>query len=160
MSKRTVKNFKGEQHKSAANLQTKGEMGAELYQQNVVNVTPIFRGIVKMKKKDRDSRRINFYSAYYLAKMERAFSDYNNLLKLQIKTKVTGIKPKYKSLNQAALFMDYIGGGMKKSLAESVAYARYFACSVMEALTAQSQSKRSFMFCFYTMVYLLSNKSA
>ena len=60
--------------------------------------------------------------------MERAFSDYNNLLKLQIKNKVTGIKPKYKSLNQAALFMDYIGGGMKKSLAESVAYARYFAC--------------------------------
>ena len=51
MSKRTVKNLKGEQHKRAANLQTKGEMGAELYQQNVVNVTPIFRGIVKMKKK-------------------------------------------------------------------------------------------------------------
>ena len=49
MSKRTVKNLKGEQHKRAANLQTKSEMGAELYQQNVVNVTPIFRGIVKMK---------------------------------------------------------------------------------------------------------------
>ena len=128
MSKRTVKNLKGKQHKRAANLQTKSEMGAELYQQNVVNVTPIFRGIVKMKEKDRDSRRINFYSAYYLAKMERPFSEYNSLLKLQIKNTITGIKPKYEPLNQAALFMDYIGGGIKKSLAESVANARYFAC--------------------------------
>ena len=32
--------------------------------------------------------------------------------------------------------------------------------SVMGALTAQSQSKRLFMFCFKTMVYLLSNMSA
>ena len=128
MSKRTVKNLKGKQHKRAANLQTKSEMGAKLYQQNVVNVTPIFRGIVKMKEKDRDSRRINFYSAYYLAKMERPFSEYNSLLKLQIKNTITGIKPKYEPLNQAALFMDYIGGGIKKSLAESVANARYFAC--------------------------------
>ena len=128
MSKRTVKNLKGKQHKRAANLQTKSEMGAKLYQQNVVNVTPIFRGIVKMKEKDRDSRRINFYSAYYLAKIERPFSDYNNLLKLQIKNKVTGIKPKYEPLNQEALFMDYIGGGIKKSLAESIANARYLAC--------------------------------
>ena len=40
--------------------------------------------------------------------MERPFSDYNSLLKLQIKNKVTGIKPKYEPLNQAALFMDYI----------------------------------------------------
>ena len=33
--------------------------------------------------------RIKFNSAYYLAKMKRPFSDYNNLLKLQIKNKVT-----------------------------------------------------------------------
>ena len=72
--------------------------------------------------------RIKFNSAYYLAKMEKPFSDYNNVLKLQIKNNVTGIKPKYESRNQTALFMDYIGGEMKKSLAESVANARYFAC--------------------------------
>ena len=53
--------------------------------------------------------RIKFNSAYYLAKMERPFSDYNNVLKLRIKNNVTGIKPKYESRNQAALFMDYIG---------------------------------------------------
>ena len=41
-----VKHLKSEQHKRAADLQTKGEMG------NVVNVAPIFRGIVKMKEKD------------------------------------------------------------------------------------------------------------
>ena len=50
-------------------------MGAEAYQQNIVNVAPIFRGIVKMKEKDKDSMRINFISPYYLAKMERPFID-------------------------------------------------------------------------------------
>ena len=72
--------------------------------------------------------RIRFNSTYYLAKMERPFTDYNNSLWLQIKNKVTGIKPKYEPSNQAALFTDYIGGEMKKSLAESVANAKYFAC--------------------------------
>ena len=101
-----VKQLTGEQHKRAANL----------YQQNVVNVAPIFWGIVKMKEKDSDSMKIKFNLAYYLAKMERPFSDYNNLLKLQIKNKVISIKPKYESHNQAALFTDYIGGEMKKLL--------------------------------------------
>ena len=67
-----------------------------------------------MKEKDRDSMRIKLNSAYYLAKMERPFSDYNNLLKLQIKNKGIGIEPKFESRNQAALFMDYNGGEMKK----------------------------------------------
>ena len=62
-------------------------MGAELYQQ-IINVAPTFQEIVKMKEK-RDSMRIKFNSAYYLAKMKRPFSDYNNLVKLQIKNKVT-----------------------------------------------------------------------
>ena len=67
-----VKHLKSEQHKRAADLQTKGEMG------NVVNVAPIFRGIVKMKEKETDCIKIQFNSAYYLAKMERPFSDYSN----------------------------------------------------------------------------------
>ena len=33
-----------------------------------------------MKEKDTDSAKIKFSSAYYLAKMESPFSDYNNLL--------------------------------------------------------------------------------
>ena len=53
-----VKHLKGEQHKRAANLQTKTEMGAEAYRQNVVNVAPIFRGIVKMKEKETYSLKI------------------------------------------------------------------------------------------------------
>ena len=37
-----VKHLKGEQHERAADLQTKSEMGAEVYQQNIVNVAPFF----------------------------------------------------------------------------------------------------------------------
>ena len=37
-----VKHLKGKQHKRAADLQTKSEMGAEVYQQNIVNVALIF----------------------------------------------------------------------------------------------------------------------
>ena len=80
--------------------------------------------------KDTYSIRIKFNSAYYLAKMERPFSDYNNLLKLQIKNKVICIKPKYESRNQAALFTDYIVGNMKNFLDESVGNARYFPCLI------------------------------
>ena len=111
-----VKQLTGEQHKRAANLQTKSQMGAEACQQNVVNVALIFWGIVKMKEKDSDSMKIKFNLAYYLAKMERPFSDDNNLLKLQIKNKVISIKPKYESHNQAAFFTDYSGGEMNKLL--------------------------------------------
>ena len=60
-----VKHLKGEQHKTAVNLQTKSETRVEAYQQNVVNVAPIFQRIVKMKEKDRDSMRTTFNSAYY-----------------------------------------------------------------------------------------------
>ena len=75
-----VKCFKGEQYKTAADLQTNSEIGAQAYQQNIVNVALIFRGIVKMKENDTGSVKIKFSSAYYLAKMESPFSDYNNLL--------------------------------------------------------------------------------
>ena len=105
-----VKHLKDKQHKRAADLHTKSQMGAEVYQQNVVSVALIFRGMVKMKEKDRDSMRIKFNSVCYLAKMERSFSDYNNLLKSQIKNKVIGIKPKYKSRNQAALLRIMLEG--------------------------------------------------
>ena len=104
-----VKHFNSEQRKRAANFQTKNKIGAEAYQPTVLNVARIFRGIVKMKEKNRHSMRIKLNSASYLAKMERPFSDYDNLLKLQIKNKVTGIKSKYESRNQTALFMDSIG---------------------------------------------------
>ena len=104
-----VKHFNGEQRKRAANFQTKNKIGAEAYQPTVLNVARIFRGIVKMKEKNRHSMRIKLISASYLAKMERPFSDYDNLLKLQIKNQVTGIKSKYESRNQTALFMDSIG---------------------------------------------------
>ena len=104
-----VKHRNGEQRKRAANLQTKSKIGAEAYQPTVLNVAPIFRGILKIKEKDRYSIRIKFNSAYYLAKIERPFSDHDNLLKLQIKNKVTSIKSKYESRNQTALFMDSIG---------------------------------------------------
>ena len=71
-----------------------------------------------------------FNSAYYLAKMERSFCDFCNisLLILQIKNKVTCIKPKFQSCNQAALLTDYTGEEMKRLLAERETNARYFAC--------------------------------
>ena len=75
-----VKHLKGKKHKRAADLQTKSEMGAEANEQNVVNVVPFFQGIVTMEEKDREPVTIKFNSALYLAKIERPFSDYDNLL--------------------------------------------------------------------------------
>ena len=55
-------------------------MGAEANEQNVVNVVPFFQGTVTMEEKDREPVTIKFNSALYLAKIERPFSDYDNLL--------------------------------------------------------------------------------
>ena len=60
---------------------------------NVVNVAPIFRGIVKMKEKDGLYKNSIQFSLLF-SENERLFSDYSKLLKLQIKNKAACIKSK------------------------------------------------------------------
>ena len=102
-----------DQHKAAKKLSLQSSLGAIPYQEHVVNNTPIGRGFKKMHAKDRESLLIKFNTAYYLAKKERPFSDYIDLLKLQVKNNVPGMKNSYKNDRTAATFTDYIGRVMK-----------------------------------------------
>ena len=84
--------------------------------------------------------RILFNSAHYLAKQERPFSDFPDLLKLQEKDKTLGIKECYRNDRAAANFTDSIVKVAKDSFAKDLAKARYFCilsdgstdCSVTE----------------------------
>lgn len=123
-----VKHLSSEQHKTAKNLSRSSELGAEVYMERVIENTPIGRGLKKMHEKDKKSLEIKFNTAYYLAKKERPYSDYNDLLTLQIKNNIQGIKSHYNNDRTAATFTDYIGKVMKESLTADLAKSRYYAC--------------------------------
>ena len=87
--------IKSAMHKKAVNLQKRNQMGELPYFQTVVQNSQIGRGIRKICDKDRDSLRVKFNTAYYIAKHEKAFTDYPNLLELQEKNNVQGIGKNY-----------------------------------------------------------------
>ena len=73
------------QHIEANRLDQRSKMGAQPYLESIVKNSPIGRGLRKMCVKDKASLRVKFNSVYYLAKKERPFSDYSDLLVLQTK---------------------------------------------------------------------------
>ena len=75
---------------------------------------------------DKNACRILFNSAYYLAKQERPFSDFPDLLKLQEKNKMPGIKECCRNDRAAANFTDSITKVTKDIFAKDLAKARYF----------------------------------
>ena len=79
------KHVQGDPHKYAANLQRKETLGRSGYQQAVIRDTPIGRGLTRMADKDRETLTIRFNTAYYLAKNERPYRDFQELIELQEK---------------------------------------------------------------------------
>ena len=64
-------------HKEAIRLRKLAGMRVEGYMQDVLDTTPIARGMKKMiPPDDKTSMTIKFNTAYYLAKKERPFSDF------------------------------------------------------------------------------------
>ena len=83
------------QHIEANRLDQRSKMGAQPYVESIVKNSPIGRGLRKMCEKDKASLRVKFNSVYYLAKKERPFSDYPDLLVLQTKNQIQGIGKSY-----------------------------------------------------------------
>ena len=78
------------------------------YAKHVMNETPTGKGFAKLREKDRKSLEVKFNAAYYLAKKERPFSDYPELLDLQERNGVNNIGKSYRTDRSAAVFTDYI----------------------------------------------------
>ena len=90
-------------------------MGIEIYMNHVVDETPIGRSFKSMCAKDRQSIKVKFNSLYYLAKWERPFSDFPDLIRLQPKNNVTNIGESLTTDREAAKFVNAIGKVTRKS---------------------------------------------
>ena len=115
------------QHKDATKLQTKSDLGAIPYLQSVVKETSIGKGLSKLADKDRKNMRVKFNSAYYLAKKERPFRDYPDLLNLQIKNLVPKFVGSYANERAAAVFTDYIAAAEKEEFMKAFGEGSYFS---------------------------------
>ena len=91
-------------------------MNIETYMNCVVDETPTGRSIKNLCTKGRESLKVKFNSAYYLAKRERHFSDFLNPLRLQSMNSVMKIRESYTTDRAAAKFVDVIGKVIRESL--------------------------------------------
>ena len=132
-------------------------MGAEPYHQKVINSTPIGRALRRMNEKDSASLRIKFNSAYYLAKLERPFSDYPHLLTLQGKNKVQNIGKSYATDRAAGVFTDYIAKDIQNSLIDDLSKASFYSI-LSDGSTDSSVTEQELVFVLYLLDGVPSTK--
>ena len=120
------KHVNTDMHKRAADIAMKKHLGSERYTQNVMKNTPIGKSITRMEEHSKEVLKMRFNTAYYLAKKEKPFSDYPDLLVLQEKN---GIEKHsgYRTPRAAADFIDFIAEEFKSPLKEILVKARYYS---------------------------------
>ena len=80
-----------------------------------------------MAEKDRKQMRVKFNSPYYLAKRERPFRYYPDLLNLQAKNEIPKFGESYNNERAAALFTEYVAEVEKKELQQALSKGCYFS---------------------------------
>ena len=70
-----IKHINSKMHQEASKLYKKEELGPTKFVEDVVEKTPIGKGLSRMNRKDQEALNISFNSAYYLGKRERLFTD-------------------------------------------------------------------------------------
>ena len=113
-------------HLEAKRMEDSSKMGIETYMNRMVDGTPIGRSIKNMCTKVRESLKVKFNSAYYLAKRERPFRDFSDLLRLQSKNSDMNIGESYTTEHAAAKFVNVIGKVIRESLKADSEKARYY----------------------------------
>nr|XP_047122893.1 zinc finger protein 862-like [Hydra vulgaris] len=120
------------QHKEAHRIDYRSKLGLGGYQKSVVKktLTPVDpRGKYQRKidEKDRDSLQKKFNAVYYLAKKERPFTDFPDLLELLKKNGVQNLGESYATNKAAGIFTDYIGEIAKDLFKKDFIKARYYS---------------------------------
>lgn len=120
------KHVRGEAHLMAVDLDMKKRLGASKYNEKIVESSPIGQGLAKMAETDKETMRVCFNTVYYLAKQERPFSDYPELLSLQQKN---GVKKFESNNNDRATgnFCDATGKTLKDALVKDLVDAKYYS---------------------------------
>ena len=95
---------------------------------------------------DKKALVIKFNTAYYLAKNERPFNDYPELLELQQKHGVRDIGKTYLTDKKYAEFSRYIAHVIRTKLENDLKSCNHFTCLNDRSTDRVSQSKRSSMF--------------
>ena len=120
------KHLNREAHKKANELEQKRQLSAVGFKEKVVKDAPVGRGLTKMGKKDLETLRICFNSAYYLVNQERLFRDYPNLITLQHKNCIKKLQS-YVTDRAAADFTDCIAEVKKEDLIKAISTSNYFS---------------------------------
>ena len=120
------KHVNTDMHRRAVDIEMQKHLGSQKYAENVMKTTPIGKSLTKMEERSKEMLKMRFNTAYYLAKKEKPFSDYPDLLALQEKN---GIKKQngYCTPRAAVDFIDYIAKEFKASLKETLVHARYYS---------------------------------
>ena len=142
----SIKHLNGETHKKANGLERRITLCGAEFNDKVVKSTPIGKGLSKMAKKDLETLRICFNSAYYLVKQEQPFSDYPNLISLQQKNGIENFKS-YVTDQVAAEFTDHIAEVSKEELIETIKNANYFSL-LTDGSTDSALIEEEFICCF------------
>ena len=132
-------------------------MGAQPHLESVIQDTLIGKAIKKMCAEDKNACQILFNSAYYLAKQERPFSDFPDLLKLQEKNKTPGIKECYRNDTAVASFTDSIAKVTKDSFAKDLAKVCYF-CILSDGITNSSVTEEELVYVLFLLCGKLTFK--
>ena len=137
--------YLSEPHKVATNLELKrAKWEHNPYFRVSYSRYPNWKGYKKLYAEDKNECQILFNSAHYLAKQERPFSDFPDLLKLQEKNKTTRIKECYRNDRTVANFTDSIAKVKKGSFAKDLAKARNF-CILSDGSTDSSVTEEEFV---------------
>ena len=87
-----------------------------------------------------------------MAKQEQPFSDFPDLLKLQKKNKMPGIKECYRNDRATANFTGSIAKVTKDSFAKDLAKAHYFYIPIGGSTDSGITGENLCMFCFFSVV--------
>ena len=91
----------------------------------MVSSLPIGRGSAKITEKDKQTLTVRSNTVYYLAKNKCLYSEFQNLLLLQVKN---GVKTSdmYHNERAGANFIDTIGTSIRQKVLEDIEKCNYF----------------------------------
>ena len=121
------KHGKGEPHVPAVKLSKQSKLGVEVYRDSVIRNLPLAKRFLRLNPADKDSLWAKFNTTYYVLKKERPFTDYPDLLNLQIKKGISKLSASYSTTDACAYFADYIGKVMREDRKKLIFKANYFS---------------------------------